>query len=280
MGKIPLDLGTVCPNRAFGGCIYCRPSSFTPDYLDCTDSIARQVERGKGSLLKSRFSLYFAYFQQETSTALPAEELEPICRKVLEDPRCYGVIFSTRPDYVEQRLLDLLARLVEETKKECIFELGLQTIHARSLHLLNRNHSYQDFTEAVQRITSMGCFEVGVHLIFGIPGESEADMCSSVKEVCRHGIRALKLHHLQVIADTPLQAMYEVGQVPVFTRQDYMQLLLRLLPLIPAEIVIHRLWATAHPDQLIAPKWGVLAGELSRELQNMMEEQGLRQGSG
>lgn len=279
IGKIPLDLGIPCPNRTMGGCIFCRPSSFTPGYLQSTDSINRQVERGKASLLASRFRVYFAYFQQETATALPPEELLPVCRQALRDPDCLGLIFSTRPDYVDQRLLDLLAELVEETGKDCLFELGLQSIHTKSLQLLNRNHSYQDFTDAVHRIMAMGCFEIGVHLILGIPGESEAEMRTSVEEVCGHDIRALKLHHLQVITGTPLHAMYDKGRVPVFTRQGYLQLLVRLLPLIPADVVLHRLWATAHPAQLIAPKWGVLAAELSGQLQRMMEQQGVYQGS-
>lgn len=261
-----------------GGCIFCRPSSFTPEYLQGSDSIGRQVERGKASLLKSRFRVYLAYFQQETATALPPDDLVPVCRQVLNDPDCLGMIISTRPDYVDQGLLDLLAGLVEETGKECLFELGLQSIHGKSLQLLNRNHSYQDFTGAVQRLLAMGCFEIGVHLILGIPGESEAEMFASVEEVCQRNISALKLHHLQVIVDTPLQAMFEKGQVPVFTQQGYLQLLLRLLPLIPSHIAIHRLWATAHPVQLVAPRWGILAGELSRQLQEMMEEQGVHQG--
>ena len=278
VGKIPVDMGQPCPNRANGGCIFCRPAGFTPWYLKKSDTVARQVELGKTHLLKDRFKKYFVYFQQETCTALPVEQLLPVFAALMADPDCLGLILSTRPDYLADRLLQPLAGLIRETGKECLFELGLQSVHDRSLKLLNRNHSFNDFQNAARRILAFGCFELGAHLIFGIPGESEDDMLSSVKTVCSLGIGSLKLHHLQVIRDTALHTLYEEGKVPVFSLEGYISLLLRALPLIPAEVTIHRLWATAHPDLMVAPRWDKLATGLSRMLQERMAESGIWQG--
>lgn len=278
VGKIPLDLGQPCPNRERGGCIYCRPAGFTPAYLRSTDTIARQIAEGKAKLLKGRFSRYLAYFQQETCTALPAERLLPIFRQVLADAGCLGLILSTRPDYVADTLLMPLADLLVQSGKECLFELGLQSVHERSLKLLNRNHGFGDFRDAAARIKKAGCFDLGVHLIFGIPGESEEDMLLSLATVCRLGVTHLKLHHLQVIRDTALHALYEEGRVKLFRREEYLDFLLRALPIVPAGVTIHRLWATAHPALLVAPRWHALAGELSRELQERMAEMEVWQG--
>ena len=278
VGKIPVDMGRPCPNRAHGGCIFCRPAGFTPWHLEKTDTVARQIELGKTHLLKGRFKKYFAYFQQETCTALPVKQLLPVFASLLPDPDCVGLILSTRPDYLEDRLLQPLAGLIRKTGKECLFELGLQSVHDRSLNLLNRNHSFSDFQDAALRIRAFGCFELGAHLIFGIPGESEEDMLFSVKTVCALGVGSLKLHHLQVIRDTALHSLYAEGQTPVFSLAGYIGFLLRVLPVIPAGITIHRLWATAHPDLLVAPKWGKLATSLSRMLQEKMAESGIWQG--
>lgn len=278
VGKIPIDLGVVCPNRQKGGCIFCRPAGFTPGYLDSRETVSVQIARGKRDILKGRFRRYLAYLQQETCTALPAEELLPRLASLLTDRDCLGLILSTRPDYIEDTLLTGLSELITGSGKECLFELGLQTIHARSLRLLNRNHGYADFTDAVSRIKDAGPFEVGAHLIFGIPGESEEEMRESLTTVCAAGIDALKLHHLQVIRDTPLQLMHLRGEVELFTLQGYLDFLLRALPLIPATVTLHRLWATAHPELLVAPKWNILAAELSRGLQQRMMELGIRQG--
>jgi radical SAM protein (TIGR01212 family) len=278
IGKIPIDTGRVCPNRAHGGCIFCRPASFTPGYLDKADDVTVQIARGRQHLAKGRFRKYFAYFQQETCTALPAAELLGLLRALLADSDCVGVILSTRPDHVPDSLLTGLAECIVSSGKECLFELGLQTVHERSLQLLNRNHGFADFLDAAARIKSAGPFGVGAHLIFGIPGESIKEMLHSLTTVCAIGLDALKLHHLQVIRDTPLHEMYARGRMTLFSLEEYLDFLLLALPLIPASVTIHRLWATSHPDLLVAPRWHVLAAELSRTLEKRMIEQGIRQG--
>ena len=279
MGKIPLDLGLPCPNRAQGGCIFCRPASFTPQSLRTGDSIHRQILRGKRFLLKGRFHNYLAYFQQETSTALACDQLLPILDQVLADPACLGLILSTRPDAIAADLPQELANMTRKSGKDCLIELGLQSCHERSLAFLNRNHSYNDFLQAVHLLSPHAPhLQIGVHLILGIPGESVLDMHTTLEQVCSLPIEALKLHHLQVIRETALHALYKQGKIAVFSLADYMELLLELLPKIPAQIAIHRLWATSHPELLIAPKWHILAGELSKALVRQMEQRGLYQG--
>ncbi len=278
VGKIPVDMGQPCPNRVHGGCIFCRPASFTPSYLNNTEDLAKQVSAGKDNLLRGRFKKYFAYFQQETCTAVAVEQLLPALELLLADADCIGLILSTRPDYVSEQLLERLAELVKWTGKECLFELGLQSIHERSLQWLNRHHSFADFQDAVWRIKSVGCFEVGAHLIFGIPEETEADMLDSLRTVCELGVNALKLHHLQVIRDTPLQKLYRQGDVALFSLDAYIDFLLKALPVIPAEVTIHRLWATAHPGLLVAPRWNILTSHLSETLRQKMAIAGLHQG--
>jgi len=278
VGKIPLDLGYPCPNRTKGGCIFCRPASFTPQSLRREDSIDQQIQRGKKLLLKGRFRQYLAYFQQETCTALPTDQLLPILHQVLNDPDCLGLILSTRPDWIASDLPRELSNLARQRGKDCLIELGLQSRHERSLKWLNRNHGYDDFLRAVERLAQYSNLQIGAHLILGIPGESEADMYQTLHAVCKLPIQALKLHHLQVIRETPLHHLYEQGEIPIFSLPTYMELLLTLLPHIPASITIHRLWATSHPALLIAPKWNVLAGELSQSLLAQMQARNITQG--
>lgn len=278
VGKIPLHLGYSCPNRENGGCIYCLAPSFTPGYLNHSDGIDTQIAEGKKHLLKGRFTRYFAYFQQETTTAAPQEQLLSQLANVLGDDACIGCILSTRPDYLDNQLLVELAELVSTFGKECLIELGLQTIHEDSLKLLNRNHSYTDFSDAVHRIRKFTAFEIGAHLILGIPNETESQIIQTVLQVSKLGIDALKLHHLQVIKNTHLEQLYKKGKIEVFHQREYLSLLIKLLPLIPQKVVIHRLWATSHPNLLVAPKWHVLATELSRILRTLLAEKNLYQG--
>ena len=278
IGKIPLDVGITCPNRLHGGCIYCRPASFTPTCLRSGDDIPTQIERGKQQLLKGRFRYYFGYFQQETVTALASARLLPLLAMVLDDPFCTGLVLSTRPDHLPDKLVESLALLIEQTNKDCLIEVGLQSIHAKSLELLNRNHTLDDFLGAVRRVRQYDRLQVGAHLIFGIPGESRADMVQTVEFVGGLNLDALKLHHLQVIKDTTLHAMYLQNRFSLFTLEEYMDLLLCILPLLPKHVTLHRLWSTSHPSLLVAPKWHVLTGELSHILQHRLAEHGLYQG--
>ena len=278
IGKIPLDLGHPCPNRDRGGCLFCRPASFAPLSLRAGDNLDEQIRRGKRLLLKGRFRQYLAYFQQETPTALVTAWLTPHLVRVLADPDCLGLILSTRPDAIADDLPAALADLVRRSNKTCLIELGLQSIHERSLRLLNRNHGFADFLTALDKLRAVDGLEVGAHLILGIPGETEADMLATVRAVAALPVQALKLHHLQVIAGAPLHDLYRQGQVPVFEREPYLELLLRLLPHIPSSITLHRLWSTAHPGLLVAPQWHCLTGELSRQLLRQMELRGIWQG--
>ncbi len=278
MGKIPLDVGIPCPNRLTGGCIYCRPASFTPLCLDAGDDVKRQLQLGKDQLIKGRFKAYFGYFQQETVTALPADQLFPLFEMVLQDSGCVGLILSTRPDYLSAELIQHLAQLTRQAEKECLVELGLQSMHTKSLQLLNRNHSLDDFVRAAQAVKKHPQLQLGAHVIFGIPGESQQEMLDTVAFVSELGVDALKLHHLQVIAETPLHDMYLNGEVEPFTLDGYLELLMMVLPIIPPTITLHRLWSTAHPSLLVAPKWHVLTGQLSRLLQEKMEARSLFQG--
>lgn len=258
--------------------MFCLPASFAPAYLNPLDHIVQQLTKGKKHLLRTRFSKYLAYFQQESCTACSPPEMAMMLGRIFTDRDCLGVILSTRPDMIEPAMLAEVASLVDAAGKECLIELGLQTMHDRSLHLLNRNHSVQDFVDSVGLIRSFPELQVGAHLIFGIPGESHADMVETVRFVGELGVDAVKFHHLQVIRGTTLADWHAGGKVKVFSVQEYLDLLFELLPYLPPHVVVHRLWATSHPDLLIAPKWNILAADLSGRLQQRMAAAELWQG--
>jgi len=276
--KIPLDLGIRCPNRKTGGCIFCNGDAFAPGYLSEKDSVVNQLKRGKRQILQSQDSLYFGYFQQETSTASPFPLLTEHVETIFKDPCSVGVILSTRPDSISDELLKPLSLLCYKYHKQCCIELGLQSAHDSSLARLNRNHSFKDFEDSARSIRNYPDLEFGVHLLFGIPGETTQDMVESVDRVCQYGIGHLKFHHLQVLRNTQLQKIFESGSYTPLTMESYFELLLNLLPVVPSQVIIHRLWASAHPHLLIAPKWNILPTRLSQKLLERMEKLDVWQG--
>ena len=279
VGKIALGLGRPCPNRLLGGCIYCAPASFTPYYVDGRESIAGQLAKGRGFLATRKYRRYFAYFQQETPTAGPLAELVEAFNQATADPDCVGLIVSTRPDYLDAAIVaELAAHASPAAGREVLVELGLQSVHDRTLRLLNRNHDFRDFSDAARRVKAAG-LNLGVHLILGLPGEEFPDMLATVRQVAALGVDAIKFHHLQVIKGTTLHRLYQATPFPVLAPFDYLTILARLLAHVPAEVVIHRLWSFSAPTLLVQPRWGGLgARQLHEMLAEIMEREGLWQG--
>ena len=279
VGKIALDLGVVCPNRQRGGCTYCRPAGFTPFYLEAGDPVAVQLAKGRRYLQDKRFARYFAYFQQETPTAAPLDLLFDACRMALADPACIGIIVSTRPDVLPDAFLDRFASLAAaEPEREFWVELGLQSAHDETLARINRNHTWADFADAMQRLAARPVLGRGAHLILGLPGEGPEEMRETVHRVAALGVDAVKFHHLQVIAGTDLARQHARRPLALFEPDGYLALLAELLTLLPRRIVVHRLWSTADPDLLVAPRWNLSSHELNRRLTAIMRRRGLRQG--
>ncbi len=278
IGKIVVDTGAVCPNRTNGGCIFCARDAFSPDYVGDKLKVSTQIELGKKSLKRTKYRKYFVYFQQETCTAPPVTNLLVNIASLSKDEDCVGVILSTRPDFLPAELIKEIASLIGTSGKECLFEMGLQSAHDRSLQVLNRNHSVADFADAVEKIRAYDLFSIGAHLLFGIPGETLEDMIATVRYVSEVGVDAVKMHHLQVLQDTPLHAMYLENKVALFSLEEYLGLLVFLLPHLRSSIVIHRLWATAHPHLLVGPKWDISATKLRALLDRKLKEGTIWQG--
>jgi uncharacterized protein len=279
VGKISLHAGVRCPHRQQGGCKYCAADSFTPYYLSAGDAIPEQIRKGKAHLGRLGYRRYLAAFQHETPTAGDAAAWIAKCLIPLRDPACVGLTIGTRPDCLELESLRTFENALEaESGKPVIFELGLQSAREASLMFLNREHGVEDFQRAAAALRSRPRFEIGVHLILGIPGENLEDMRRSLECVAAAGVRHLKLHHLQVIKNTPLCAEYRARPFALPTVQEYLQWLRQLVPWIPPETIIHRLWSTCNARWLEAPHWGLKANQLLDRLERELEAHDIRQG--
>jgi radical SAM protein (TIGR01212 family) len=216
-------------------------------------AIAEQVQRGI-AVLQKRYNAdrFIAYFQPATNTYAPVDRLRPLYDAALDHPQILGLAIGTRPDCVPDDVLDLIQGYARD-RYVCL-ELGLQTIHDRSLDWMNRGHHFDAFVDAVQRCQGRG-FDLCAHVILGLPGESRDDMLATAEALARMPVQAVKVHNLHVVKNTPLEDMYRAGQVSLFERDEYAGLVCDFLERLPAEMVIHRLSGDAPPDYLVAPLW-------------------------
>ncbi|HOW57122.1 MAG TPA: TIGR01212 family radical SAM protein [Smithellaceae bacterium] len=253
--KLQIDAGFTCPNRdghvACGGCIYCdgrgsklRQSGSLPD-------VAAQIQNGK-KYYEGKADKFIAYFQTFTNTYAPVDKLKLLYNEALNEQDVIGLAIGTRPDCLPDATIDLLSDYAG--KYHVWVELGLQSIHDKTLSFINRGHDVRQFYDAVHRLSGRG-LNICVHIIIGLPGESDDDIRQTAKAISSLPVNGIKIHSLLALAGTRLGEMYKNGEVSLMTRDKYVSLVCDVLEILPPHMVIQRLTADGYRDILLAPDW-------------------------
>lgn len=269
--KLSLDGGFTCPNRdgskGTGGCIFCSSEGsgdFASDIPGQIQLLSKKWPSGK----------YIAYFQSHTNTYAPTEILRKKFYEALEYPDVIGLAIATRPDCLSAEILELLDEI---NKKTFLWvELGLQTIHEETAHLINRCYPLSVFDEAMNNLSDLNIKTV-IHLILGLPGENREQMLDSLSYVCKKNVFGIKLHLMNVLKNTQLANFYP-DKIHIPTRDEYINLVVDALEMVPQNITIHRVTADAPRNLLIAPEWGyqkrTILNGINKEFRNRGSYQG------
>jgi radical SAM protein (TIGR01212 family) len=257
--KVGLRLDFTCPNRdgtvAVGGCIYCNNASHTPQNYRPRTSVTEQLAQGAEAIYKRhKAHKFIAYFQSYTNTYDSIERLEKLYREALDFPGVVGLAIATRPDCLADETLDLLGELARQTY--LWLEIGLESMHDRTLAWVNRGHDLAAYIDAVARAKQRN-LRVCTHLILGFPGESRHEMLAAAPLLNRLDVDGVKLHNLHVIKDTTLEKLYRRGEVPLFSRAEYVELVVDFLELLNPKTTVHRLSGETYRAITVAPDWSI-----------------------
>ena len=281
--KLSIDAGFTCPNRdgskGYGGCAFCSgggsgelAASMTGDSASVSASITEQIGR-----LSEKWpdACYLAYFQSFTNTYAPVDVLRERFYAALDDPRISGIAIATRPDCLGNDVLDLL----EEINRSHFMwvELGLQSIHDSTLKAMNTCYTVSDYDRAAAALAERG-IRVVTHLILGLPGETQEMMLQSLKHVCSRQVFGIKLHLMNIIKTSPL---YETmpDYVPFGSIEEYVDLVVRCLEIIPPEVTIHRLTGDVPRKLLVSPEWSYKKRTILNAINRELALRGTFQGS-
>lgn len=270
--KLALDAGMTCPNRdgtlGHGGCIFCSAGG-SGDFAEkyCGD-ISEQIERAKIRVSKKyKGDKYIAYFQNYTNTYADIEYLKSVFIPAINEPSVCALSIGTRPDCLGEEVLALLNEL--NKIKPVFVELGLQTIHEETAEFIKRGYPLPVYDKAVNQLKEIG-INVVVHIILGLPYETEDMMLETVRYVCESGVDGIKLQLLHILKDTELEKLYLDGKVKVLSKEEYINILCDCLEIIPKDIVIHRITGDAPKKLLVAPLWSAdkkdVLNSINREL--------------
>ena len=317
--KIALDGHMTCPNRdgtlGTRGCIFCSeggsgdfaaPLDFSafsaasmlhdgpgtnmvhptdrssgPDWQSqITTAVNSQLEKAVSRIknkMGSAPDAYIAYFQSYTNTYAPLSYLETLFTAAIRHPKVVALSIGTRPDCLPDEVLDLCARLNEE--KPVWIELGLQTIHEDTAVFIRRGYPLSTFTGALSRLRARK-LETIVHVILGLPGEDRKRMLETVRYLAKQDIQGIKLQLLHVLKGTDLASVYEQHPFPVMAMEEYLDLVIDCVALLPPELVIHRITGDGPKSLLIAPLWSANKRLVLNSLTRRFKERGITQGFG
>lgn len=279
--KISLDGGFSCPNRdgtlSSVGCLFCSEEGSGDFAGDRRMSITGQFDQVRRTMnAKWASGKYIAYFQAFTNTYDTLEHLQAKYDEAVAQAGVVGLAIATRPDCLDEAVVRLIAGYAQ--KYYVWVELGLQTSNEDTARLINRGYDRAVYEQAMALLRKYR-IETVTHIIFGLPGETPADMLATVRYVRDQGSDGVKFHLLHLMRHTPLEALYDQGRLRFLEQAEYVDLICQAIGELDPAMVIHRLTGDAPRKLLIGPLWSLDKWVILNEIDAALERRDIIQGS-
>lgn len=279
--KIPLNGNFSCPNRdgtlSDRGCLFCselasgefagaRTDPLDVQYREILSRMRQKWPEGKR----------IVYFQANTNTYAPVDRLRSLYEYALSlDPEIVGLSIATRPDCLSDDTLDYLHALNDRTF--LTVELGLQTIHESTSELINRHHTLSAFDRAVMELRKRNIHTV-VHIINGLPGETETMMLETSDYLNRLDIQGIKIHMLFIANNAPIYELYKKGMISLLDQPTYVKIVATQIEKMRPDLIIYRLTGDPDRNTLVAPQWTLKKFSVTNDIDKYLRSRGSYQG--
>jgi len=280
--KVSVDAGFTCPNRdgskGVGGCTYCNNKTFKPTYCNLKNSVQKQIEEGILFFGKKYSSMKFlAYFQAYSNTYAPLGILTQLYEDALQNPKIIGLVVATRPDCLNDEILDYFQKLSETCY--VMVELGIESCENETLQKINRGHTFEESALAIEKLSQRGLHSCA-HLILGLPGEDRDTILRQAQVISRLPVENIKLHQLQIHAGTQMAIEYEKDSSNFhhYTVEEFIELVIDYIELLRPSIIIERFVSESPAKLLIAPNWGIKNYEFVAKVEKRLKERDTWQG--
>lgn len=279
--KISVDAGFSCPNRdgkiSSGGCSFCDNRTFNPSYCNREKSVSEQIKDGKDFFSRKYPDMkYLAYFQAFSNTYGSMETLKRKYEEALNCDDVVGLIIGTRPDCIDDKILDYLEKLNRQTF--LTVEYGIESTDDNTLRRINRGHDFCCSQKAIEETANRGII-TGGHVIIGLPGEEKDDIIRQAEDISHTKLDILKIHQLQIIRGTRLADEYMKKPFHVFDVDEYISIIGEYIRHLRKDIIIERFVSQSPKGMAIAPNWGLKNYEFTNKLNNYLKKNNIFQGS-
>lgn len=281
VAKISISVAESCPNRsgdAARQCIFCDEWGSAAYPRERNRELLEQIRHNR-QLVSRRLKAkkFLVYFQSYTNTLDKVSTLMERFDLALSEDYVCGIVVGTRPDCLPARLMLVLRNIHEQSYM--LVELGVQTFDDQQLNFLRRGHAAQLSVDAVHKLHEHAGCDIGIHLMFGLPGETDQQMIETAELVNSLPISNVKLHNLHVLANTPLANIYRLGEFTPLELDPYAQRVKIFLQHLSPDIAVQRLAALCSRwDDLVAPQWTREKMRPIRHIEGVMEAAASYQG--
>lgn len=257
--KIPVSVAETCPNReglkGMQTCVFCDVWGSAANSESAEMGLREQIEKYQKAIAKKyKAEQFLIYFQAYTNTFTKLDILRRNFEIAHEYPFVKGLVVGTRPDCLSKGVIDLWNEYHQ--KSFVAVELGVQSFNEDHLLFMRRGHSAEQSLKAIERISKESSVDLGIHLIFGSPGETDEQIRKTALLVNELPVNNVKLHNLHVLKETPLEQMYLKGEFSPIERETYAHRVQIFIENLSPRIYVHRLAAFASRwEELVAPKW-------------------------
>jgi hypothetical protein len=221
---------------------------------------------------------YLAYFQPFSNTYAPLSRLKEIYSQALDHPAIAGMIIGTRPDCVTPEIMEYLVGIAR--KKFVVVEFGLESCYDKTLSRINRGHTFGESLRALELAAEYG-IPAGVHMIFGLPGETMQEMLDEALILSALPIHTIKFHQLQIVKGTRMAREFaeSTEAFHIFSLEEYIEFIIDFTERLNPAFVIERFAGEVPPRFLDGPGWGLVRNDqVLNRIEKRMEERGAWQG--
>jgi radical SAM protein (TIGR01212 family) len=281
--KLAIDAGFTCPNRdntvGRGGCTYCDNYAFNPSYCSPEKSVTSQIEEGIEFHRKRyrRASQYLAYFQAYSNTYAPVDTLRQLYEEALAFPEVIGLVIGTRPDCVNEEILDYLAEL--SRKVYIIVEYGIESCNDKTLLKINRGHDFAKTKWALDE-SFRRKIRTGGHMIIGLPGESRDEILAQTGIISSLPLNTIKFHQLQIIKGTAMAKEFlgNPEHFEIYEIDDYLLLMKEIIEKLNPAFVIERIAGEVPPPFSVNQPWDLRYDAVLKRFEKVLEQHDSWQG--
>lgn len=278
--KLSFDPGATCPNRdgskGVGGCAFCSEGGSGDFALNINDANIDESINSAKLAIKKKFNgdRYIAYFQSHTNTYFKddftLDYLRKILLKVAEREDIAVISIATRADCINEEIAGMLAEV--NAIKTVWVEIGLQTIHDKTREEMNCCFTLNDFEKTYGILTKYNLKTI-IHMIVGLPGESEEEIMETAMYISQIHPFGLKIQLLHVLENTKLADIFFGASFRILSMEEYTDLVVRIVKMMPEDVVIHRMTGDGPGNLLIEPKWSTDKKRVLNMINKKLREQ-------